>query len=115
MTKISDLLPKTGERFPFDYEYDFGDSWHHEILFEGCLPTTKGTQYSVCMEGERACPPEDVGGIGGYAEYLEVLADKEDDRHEEMLRWRGKFDAEKFDAEKATKKMRRGLPDWRLM
>ena len=114
-TQISDVVPPTGERFQFDYEYDFGDSWHHEILFEGCLQSKKGTQYPACVEGERACPPEDVGGTGGYSEYLEVLADVNDDRHEDMLRWRGKFDSAKFDAEKATKKMRRGLPNWKLM
>jgi len=84
-------------------------------VFEGCLPTSKDIRYPVCIEGERACPPEDVGGVRGYAEYLEVLADVNDDRHDEMLRWRGKFDSAKFDAEKATKKMRRGLPNWRNM
>ena len=113
VTKINDILPMSGERFHLDYEYDFGDSWHHEILFEGCLPTSKGIRYPICLEGERACPPEDVGGVGGYAEYLEVLADVNDDRHEEMLRWRGKFDPEKFDAGKATKLMQRGLRNWR--
>lgn len=115
VTKISDVLPKSGDRFPFQYEYDFGDSWHHEILFEGVLPTSKGIRYPVCIEGERACPPEDVGGVGGYAEYLQILADKNDDRHEEMLRWRGTFEPEKFDAGKATKLMQRGLPNWRNM
>ena len=115
VTKISEIIPKNGKRFQFLYEYDFGDGWEHEVLFEGCLPTTIGTRYPVCIEGERACPPEDVGGVGGYAEYLQILADKNDDRHEEMLRWRGKFDPEKFDAVKATKRMRRGLPDWRQM
>ncbi len=112
-TQISDILPKSGEQFQFKYEYDFGDSWHHEILFERCIPAIKGTRYPICIEGKRACPPEDVGGVGGYAEYLQILADKNDDRHKEMLRWRGKFDPEKFDAEKVTKKMRRGLPSWR--
>ena len=115
VTKISDVLPKSGERFQIKYEYDFGDSWHHEILFEGCLPTSKGVRYPVCIEGERACPPEDVGGVGGYAEYLEILVDVDDDRHEDMLRWRGKFDPEKFDAGKATKLMQRGLRNWRNM
>lgn len=115
VTRISDVLPKSGGRFQFQSEYDFGDNWHHEIMFEGCLPTTKGIRYPVCVEGERACPPEDVGGVGGYAEYLEVLADVDDDRHEEMLRWRGKFDPEKFDAGKATKFMQRGQPNWRNM
>ena len=115
-TQISDLVPKAGERFQFDYEYDFGDSWHHEILYEGCLESVKGVRYPICVEGERACPPEDVGGTGGYGRFLEIIADPKHEQHEDMLEWSGgRFDPEKFDAEKATKKMRRGLPNWRLM
>jgi len=114
-TQISDVVPKSGERFQFDYEYDFGDSWHHEILFEGCLQSTRGVSYPICIEGERACPPEDVGGIGGYYRFLKAIADPKHKQHEELLEWvGGRFEPEKFDAEKATKKMRRGLPDWRL-
>ena len=66
-----------------------------------------------CIEGERACPPEDVGGIRGYAEYLEAMADPDHERRQEFMEWRGKFDPELFDATKTTKAMRRGLPDWR--
>lgn len=72
-------------------------------------------RYPVCLEGENACPPEDVGGVGGYTEYLEAIADPDHEQHEEMLQWRGKFDPKQFDAEKVTKRMRRGLPDWRRM
>jgi hypothetical protein len=54
-----------------------------------------------------------VGGIPGYEEYLAVMADPEHEEHESFRRWRGRFDPEKFDADKATKRMRRGLPDWR--
>lgn len=115
VTKISELVPKDGKRFHFTYEYDFGDGWQHEVIFEGCLRAEKGGRYPVCVEGERACPPEDVGGVWGYAEYREALADPKHEQHEEMLQWRGPFDAEKFDAERATKMMRRGLPDWRQM
>lgn len=104
-TRISEIIPKNGKRFQFEYEYDFGDSWHHEIVFD--------ERYPVCVEGERACPPEDVGGTIGYEEYLEAMADSEHDRNEEYMQWRGPFDSEAFDAVKATKKMRRGLPDWR--
>ena len=114
-TQISNVLPKSGERFQFEYEYDFGDGWQHEILFEGCLQITKGIRYPICVDGARACPPEDVGGVGGYAEYLDALVDVDNDRHDELLRWRGMFDPEKFDAGKATKRMQRGLPDWRNM
>lgn len=113
ITKISEIVPKDGKRFQFTYEYDFGDCWKHEVLFEGCLKAEKGGRYPLCVEGERACPPEDVGGVWGYAEYLEVLADSKHEQHEKMLQWRGPFDAEKFEADKATKLMRRGLPDWR--
>jgi hypothetical protein len=112
-TKISGVLPRSGKRLRFEYEYDFGDSWKHEILFEGCVRAERGGRYPLCLEGARACPPEDVGGIPGYEEYLEAMADPDDDRHEEFLCWRGAFDPETFDPVKATKKMRRGLPDWR--
>jgi hypothetical protein len=115
VTKISEVVSKTGKRFHFQYEYDFGDDWQHEVLYEGCLRAEKGQRYPLCVEGERACPPEDVGGVWGYAEYLEALADPKHEQHGEMLQWRGPFDPEEFDAEKATKAMRRGLPDWRQM
>lgn len=112
-TKISEILPRTGKRFRFECEYDFGDSWWHEILFEGCIRAEPGGRYPLCVEGERACPPEDVGGIWGYEEFLEAMADPHHERHEEYMSWRGPFDPEAFDATKATKRMRRGLPDWR--
>jgi hypothetical protein len=115
VTKISEIVPQDGQRFQFTYEYDFGDGWRHAVLFEGCLRAEKGGRYPICVEGERACPPEDVGGVRGYAEYLAVLANPKHEQREEMLQWRGPFDAEKFDSEKATKMMRRGLPDWRQM
>jgi hypothetical protein len=110
-TRVSDIVPETGKRFAFKYEYDFGDGWEHEILFEGCPPAEKQKKYPLCLEGERACPPEDVGGVWGYVEYLEALADPNHERHEEFFEWRGLFDPEEFDAGKTTKLMRRGLLD----
>jgi len=113
VTKISDIVPKNGKRFQFLYEYDFGDGWEHEVMFEGCLRAESGQRYPLCLEGERVCPPEDVGGVSGYLEYLEALADPSHEQHDEFLEWRGPFDPEQFDAAKTTKTMRRGLPDWR--
>ena len=113
-TKLSAILPKTGKRFRFVYEYDFGDSWDHEVLFEGCVQAEPGRQYPVCLEGERACPPEDVGGVPGYAEFLESIQNPDNEQHNDMLEWvGGKFDPEAFDAKKTTKAMKKGLPDWR--
>lgn len=113
VAKISEIVPKDGKRFQFTYQYDFGDNWQHEVLFEGCLKAEKGGRYPQCVEGERACPPEDVGGVWGYAEFLEAIADPKHEQHDDFVEWAGDFDPEEFDSEKATKAMRRGLPDWR--
>ena len=113
VTKISEIVPKAGKRFQFRYEYDFGDSWQHEVLFEGCLKAEKGSRYPLCVEGERKCPPEDVGGVSGYSRFLEAIANPNHERHDELVEWAGDFDPEEFDAVKATNVMRRGLPDWR--
>lgn len=53
-----------GERF--FYNYDYGDDWRHEIMVEAIEPAATGTRYPRCLAGERACPPEDVGGPRGY-------------------------------------------------
>ena len=111
--KISKIVPADGQRFSFDYEYDFGDGWEHEILFEGFVPVEKGARYPQCIEGERACPPDDVGGTCGYQDYVKAMANPRHKRHKEFLEWNGPFDPEKFDAQAATKEMRKGVPDWR--
>lgn len=113
-TRLSEVLPKDGKRFSFIYEYDFGDSWEHEIRFEKTSNPEPGTRYPCCVEGERACPPEDCGGVWGYAGLLEKITDKDHEEHEEMLEWLGEsFDPEAFDPSEATKAMHCGLPDWR--
>jgi hypothetical protein len=102
---LSDVLAKKSKRIHFGYTYDFGDDWHHEILFEGNPEVIGQQKYPVCLEGERACPPEDIGGPWGFADYLVALADPSNERHAEMLEWRGPFSAEEFSAEEATLRM----------
>ena len=68
------------------------------------------------MAGERACPPEDCGGVWGYGDFLEAIRNPKHEEHESMLEWiGGRFDADEFDAKQATKEMKKGLPDWRSM
>lgn len=112
-TRISGIVPRTGRRFRFTFKYDFGDSWNHEILFEGCPKVEPGTRYALCLEGERACPPEDVGGLWGYEEFLQALIDPKHERHDHFLEWAGPFHPEAFDIAQATQRMRQGMPDWR--
>lgn len=104
---LSKLLPKSSRKARWVYEYDFGDGWRHEVLFEGFPPIDPKAKYPVCNEGERACPPEDCGGPPGFANYLAAITDPDHEQHEEMLGWRGPFDPEVFDAKKTTKEMRK--------
>ena len=113
-TKISKIVPKAAKGFSVVYEYDFGDGWEHEVLFEGCPKKEPGKKYPLCLDGERACPPEDVGGIGGYEDFLEAIGNKKHEEREVMFEWvDGWFDPEEFDPVVATKSMMKGLPDWR--
>lgn len=115
-TNLSQILPQPGKHFAFKYEYDFGDGWEHDVLFEGSPPIDPKAKYPLCLEGERACPPEDCGGVWGYGDFLEAIHNPKHDEHESMLQWiGGRFDSEEFDAKQATKEMRNGLPDWRRM
>ncbi len=69
------------------YRYDFGDDWEHEVLLEGVLPKEKGARYPRCLAGERACPPEDCGGVPGYLDLLDVLSNPQHEEHGEMVAW----------------------------
>ena len=83
------------------YEYDFGDSWHHEVLLEGYLVRKKGEEYPQCISGARACPPEDCGGVPGYYRLLEIIGDPTHEEHEDMNTWLGgSYDPEAFDPQK---------------
>jgi hypothetical protein len=113
---LSELLVKKREDFAFGYEYDFGDSWEHEIVFEGLVPAEQGAKYPRCIEGKRACPPDDCGGAPGFENFLFVMADRKHPDHRDLKDWYGgKFDAEKFDPAKATKEMKKGVFDSRTM
>lgn len=80
------------------YKYDFGDNWRHEILCEGILLKTKGMRYPICLDGEGACPPEDCGGIDGFYQLLEIIADRSHPEYDEMMEWLGHpYDPFEFD------------------
>ncbi len=90
------------------YWYDFGDDWWHTITIEKTLQPTTGVEYPVCTTGKRACPPEDIGGVWGYADFVEAMADPKHDQHEDLSNWHGKeFDAEAFDLDRVNKLLQR--------
>ena len=94
------------------YEYDFGDGWSHELRLEKVIGPIEGDVDVECLDGARACPPEDVGGPHGYLEFLRAIRDPTHPEHAQMADWiGGKFDSEKFDAKavnRALSHRRRG-------
>lgn len=99
------------------YEYDFGDSWEHEIIIEKRLKDAKSSAVPVCLAGARSRPPEDVGGVGGYENFLEIIKDKKNPEREEYLEWatkdtKGKiFDPKYFYADEVNEKLLYVLQD----
>ena len=92
----------------FEYEYDFGDSWEHDLVVEKTLQPEPGAFYPFCLGGKRACPPEDCGGVWGYQEFLEAIMNPAHTEHEAMLTWvGGSFDPETFDLGAVNASLRR--------
>jgi Plasmid pRiA4b ORF-3-like protein len=106
-THLKDVLPQDSSRFRFEYEYDFESAWRHEILFEGRPPADEKRHYPLCVEGQRACPPEDVGGPAGYADFLRVIIDPNNPQHLETRQRLGRpFHPDAFDPEAVSRNMR---------
>lgn len=69
------------------YIYDFGDGWEHEVVVEAVLPGPSHSTVPTCIDGRRACPPEDCGGPWGYRELLTIVADQTHPEHDDYLEW----------------------------
>ncbi len=94
-TFLKDIVSKPKDKFL--YEYDFGDSWHHIILLEKILPLN-AAKTPMAIKAVKACPPEDVGGMWGYQDFLEIISDPEHPEYEETREWVGdEFDPDHVD------------------
>ena len=99
---LQQIAPR--EQDIFGYQYDFGDSWEHEITVDKILPTdAAAARTALCLNGARACPPEDCGGVWGYENLLKILKNRKHPEHQSMNEWLGRaFDSEAFDVEKTN-------------
>ncbi|HUB38853.1 MAG TPA: plasmid pRiA4b ORF-3 family protein [Streptosporangiaceae bacterium] len=103
--KLSAVADWPGDKLR--YEYDFGDGWDHDIVVEAVQPAEEAVAYPRCIAGKRACPPEDCGGVWGYYELLNTLANPRHENHTQMLWWLGisspaDFDPDRFDLDEAN-------------
>lgn len=100
---LKDILSNPKDSFV--YEYDFGDSWEHKIVLEKIL-LLDSSKSPVVIKGNKACPPEDCGGIWGYSDFLAAIQDPKHEEHEEMIEWvGGDFDPDEFDMDIINKKL----------
>ena len=105
--KLADLLD-TGVT-EFEYVYDFGDDWVHRVILEPATRSGAPGPSPLCLAGENACPPEDVGGPHLYREFLEAIANAKHQEHGHYLRWiGGVWDPAGFDMNRVNRDLRRG-------
>ena len=98
----------------FTYLYDFGDGWEHRLLVEEYDDSDDlrfGDGDAWVDAGERACPPEDCGGVGGFQDFLEKLEDEPySDKSKELREWAGlDYDPARFDRQAANAAIKRLL------
>ncbi|GAA2528189.1 plasmid pRiA4b ORF-3 family protein [Pilimelia columellifera] len=96
-----------GKDTRFGYTYDFGDWWEHEITVEDVVAADPAQRYPVCVDGAGQCPPEDIGGASGYAEFVAAVADPAHPRHAELREWVGDHEPPSFDPSRVTTLLRR--------
>lgn len=104
---LDELIPRfisVGECF--SYIYDMGDGWIHDILVESFEESGKWTGLARCISGERSCPPENIGGIYGYQEILDFIADPINNNSHELEAEIGDlFDPDNFEMELVNRKL----------
>jgi hypothetical protein len=111
-----DSIAGPGSRFL--YRYDFGDNWRHDVVVETVLPTDELMVVPACVDGRRACPPEDCGGTGGYEDLLKILADPRHPEYRERHEWMGRdydpaaFDPSEFEDNLSSAKLSAFDDDW---
>ena len=81
--RIGEVLPQSG--MTMEWEYDMGDSWAHDIVVQAVAPADPGARQPRCTDGSGACPPEDCGGVWGYAELVGAVSDSGHPRHGEAV------------------------------
>jgi hypothetical protein len=105
-TPLSTLLNAEGDSMV--YLYDFGDDWRHHIVLEKIIQVNEPMKTPICLAGERRCPPEDVGGVQGYEEFLEVIFEPTNEEFNHLVGWAGgPFQAEEFDLNTVNKTLSR--------
>ena len=102
---LADVLKSEGDSVT--YLYDFGDYWQHEVVLEKIIRVADVVKVPICLSGERRCPPEDVGGVSGYEEFLEVIVDPTHEEYDHYVGWAGGHFLDEFDMKAVNNRLSR--------
>ncbi|MDR3211789.1 MAG: plasmid pRiA4b ORF-3 family protein [Planctomycetota bacterium] len=83
---LSQVVSQKGE--VMSYIYDMGDNWEHKLILDDPKFTSPDGKREIgCLDGARACPPEDIGGIYGYKHLCKVMANPKHKEYKKMRDW----------------------------
>lgn len=90
------------------YVYDFGDNWEFEVRLKRVFESDERFRRKL-LDGARAFPPEDCGGVWGYEECRGLVTGKfkKSEDAEDRLEWLGDWNPEAFDLPKIQKRFNR--------
>src|SRR5215212_12035862 len=110
--RLIDVLEEIGAK-TLKYLYDFGDGWEHTIKVERIAKAVPGLAYPRLTEARGRCPPEDVGGPWGYADFLEAITDPKHERHAELTEGiGGPFDPDVVETEEHAQALAALVKQW---
>jgi Plasmid pRiA4b ORF-3-like protein len=110
--RLVDVVEEIGAK-TLKYLYDFGDGWEHTIKIERTAKAVPGIAYPRLTEAKGRCPPENVGGPWGYADFLEAVTDPKHERHAEVAEWiGGTFDPDVVEAEEHAQALAALAKQW---
>ncbi len=95
--RLRDVLDPHSQKTLIDYTYDFGDGWEHRLTVTDVRTAEPGVSYPRYIGGERNAPPEDCGGIPGFYNLLDAIADPAHPEHADVKEWAGDYDPDTFD------------------
>ena len=99
--KLKDVLPAR-----IKYNYDYGDNWQHYIETEEIIDDYKSNKPTL-LDGAGTAPPEDVGGVGGFDEFMQIISNPDDEDHESMLEWAESQRFKEYDPEEIKSELER--------
>lgn len=99
---LSEFLPENEHML---YTYDMGDNWEHEIQLVRVIEEYD-EESPYLLEASGKTPPEDVGGVGGFVNFREIILNPSHPEYKDMKEWAKYWTTELSDWERQPRALR---------